>query len=562
MSNSKVRHGNSYNKKRGQRQNKTWQEDKNERRGKEIIDTEIKESGFNDVSWYTLNTNILNSAATFPFALPLGSKFNVSINDPQSGTRLESIPGVCAINFMPTIGIATDANSPINVASRAIYTFVRHANSGSKVYDAPDLMMYLVAMDSLLMLHAYIRRIYGVVSEFSPLNRYYARGLLTAMGVDPDNMFANAAQLRYLVNMTAVRIGQLCVPNSMSYYARHQWMCEGMYLDGTANQSQTYVYVPYGFYQYVIDEETKVGKLQFRTRTGLGMKDGTITSLQNAVNTLLNAVLQQEDCGIMSGDILKAFGENGIMKLSVMPDNYFILPVLNYEVLSQIENSVAVGHPQVSGPISYDIEQATAIGTGYLTQSFSFPAKYTPLTTGSPSFNLGRIANKPYLMNFHKGEVSPGDVMVASRLLPTFATYSGGDTFDLLAYGSELVISYMYYKFNDEVSYGTTNWNGVTNSDLSYMEGFNVTPETVNLTETADVLTAYNYTCEYLPVVSQFDWHPLVWTQSSVSNYTMRPMMDLENFSLFSSENLQRLHEVAMLAEFSVSEAGFTNLTR
>lgn len=82
----------------------------------------------NDPSWYALNPQLLKDAASFPYAWPLGNRLNLG-----KFARLinkGSVPGIMAMNWVPTIGYSSNGTSPANVASINTYTKVRHDNSG------------------------------------------------------------------------------------------------------------------------------------------------------------------------------------------------------------------------------------------------------------------------------------------------------------------------------------------------------------------------------------------------------------------------------------------------
>lgn len=142
----------------------------------------------NDPRWYAQNPQLLRDTASFPYSWPLGNKLNLGQHAPEINKG--SIPGIMGIYTAPTFGWADNPNSPINVAARNVYSYVRHANSGHANYDAPDLMLYLCAMDSIYSYLSYLKRVYGVVSTYSYTNRYYPKAVIQAMHVDSTTFSA------------------------------------------------------------------------------------------------------------------------------------------------------------------------------------------------------------------------------------------------------------------------------------------------------------------------------------------------------------------------------------
>lgn len=243
--------------------------------------------GSNDPSWYTQNSQLALDAGRLSFTWPLGAPIDLTGGRYSTSAIDISIPGVMALTLIPSIGISKDNSSPINTAARNIYSFVRHANSGHANYDSPDLMMYLLAMDSLYSVYAYMARAYGVLSLYAQRNRYLPEMLVTAMGLDYSDFLGNLANFRYFINTCAVKIGSLCAPNSMPYYARHQWIYSGVYADSPDPKSQLYMYVPAGFWQY--NETSGAGLLEFQAMDPSGGM--TFAELQTLVNGMIAAVI-------------------------------------------------------------------------------------------------------------------------------------------------------------------------------------------------------------------------------------------------------------------------------
>lgn len=550
----------NYKRKRGDRvDEKKMPNNKQGRRAAEIIDTEEAQvSKRNDARWYAQNQQLLFDAASLPYAQPLGTPVayfdtpTIGSGKKVSDSALRVIPGIARIIFVPTIGYSNNNVSPINVAARNIYSYVRHVNSGHANYDAPDLMMYLMAMDSALMYHSMLRRVYGVAQLYTPMNRYYPRTLVAAMGFDPEDVFANLAQLRYAINIMAVKLGSLCVPNSMAYFARHSWMCEGLYTDSDSVKAQTYFYMPYGYYQYdpVKLAETQTMNLLVRNPYGASWK------VQEAIdffNDLVNPMFQDEDFNIMSGDILKAFGEAGVIKVPSIDENYMVLPSYNLEVLSQIQNINTFGQiaPECLA-ISYHIASP---GTPLIQRIYGSQFNNQVLQRTGPLYATsiaGHIPNfgfdGPHLITMYKDVVTPDDTMVATRchVAGGYTKVSDTETVpELYAFGSEVILGIDIIS-NDNtstlnsVTYTTGMFVDTTNADSFYSQVFNTVLATGKL--------------------SQFDYHPLILPivrKDTDTWETPAYTLDVNNFTTIDLNSLKRMHEVAMLSLFDVPQMAF-----
>ena len=380
----------------------------------------------NDWRWYAQNEQLLKDTASFSYNYPLGSlvRRTATGTEPVDTT---AIPGIMAIHVSPTFGGSDSRTSPINVAMRNVYSYVRHANSGHTNYDAPDLAIYLMAMDSCYSYLAFLRRLYGVAMTFSYTNRYYPTAIVSAMDVDFEDIHQNLADFRAYINSLAVKVGSMCVPATMAYFARHIWMYDGYYLDTDQDKAQTYLYVPDGFYQFTLDE-SGAGMLKFKPLMPLGFHVNsrhigdesllTVKDLHAFGDALLEPVLQSEDMNIMSGDILKAYGSENLYKVPMIPENYVVLPSYNEEVLNQINNATLVGQfvPE-SESVGTRIDQLVqSQDKGYLiNEVMTYVTTPGAATEDLTAVNWGAYTSKQ-LINFDHGNVGPADTMVASRL--------------------------------------------------------------------------------------------------------------------------------------------------
>lgn len=561
----------------------------------------------NDPMWYAQNPSLLRDAASFPYGWPVGNRLTL-----DAGAIIDagSIPGVMAFYVSPAIGQATTENSPVNMAMRNVYAYVRHANSGHTNYDAPDLMLYLLAMDSVYSYHSFLKRVYGLARAYTPINRYYPKAVLTAMGVDYEDVMSHLAQLRYGINALQAKFSAMRIPNSMSYMARHMWMYTNIYQDGDTDKCQTYFYTPHAFFQFAYDEDGagKLHYLPFMTgNSGSNLK--TVDDLIDFGNSLINPILASEDMGIMSGDILKAFGDGNLVTLTPVDTNYLVLPEYNTEVLSQMENLSMIGYPTSE---SADITQAGVDPTTGLQHAFltNNPKFQHPATVGgaNPSFRDEAFSDlwipntMRRIINFHKDAVEAADTMVATRLANILQPIPIGEGSNLTTFtatcstlGSEYVNAgaIFYYAGNDaswalrSSGYFFTNVTAQRFGTLSFVGTSGATASQLADAYAASEASFAAVTREsaqlelLLARLSIFDWHPMVvpvHVQSAIlidvtddnpsvvtrvdSDYdqeTSLPtgfFMDVENYTTMVTHDLERLSEAALLSEFQVPAMG------
>lgn len=496
------------------------------RRTVEINDTADAMSRDNPVAFYTKFSKFALDAANLPFATPLG----VQLNFPVSGTEPYYVPGVMVIEFIPTCGISTNFESAINRSSIRFYTYLRSNQKASGQYDHQDITMMELGMDSAYMFHAACRRAYGIIKNFTPVNRYYAETLVNAMGFNYSDLLLHLQDFRGYINTLAYSLGQYALPANITLFQRHQWMCEGYYTDSISTRAQTYVFVPKGFWQY--DNTVETGsQLTFKQWAQSGPM--TFSSIVSFGNDLVNAISNEEDFSVISGDIYNFYGGD-TFKLPYTDENYVIYPAYSEVVLSQIENLTIT---EVNNLMTLTVSQNPTVNNGAII--------FDPVISGGSA--MYRLS-----MNFHHDSPSSEDVIEASRLMavPDTNSYnSTTDTYHLLECGTELVHRCTIIKYSGPGL--PLSSFPLTRNVLSYDVGKPTAQPQLNL-------------LKWVSNVSQFDWAPgavIRWYSSTDTSFTptiIGNTWDIDNFSFVSNQYLSMIHTACLFSLFEVGDNGET----
>lgn len=565
---------------------------------KRDVEYNAQKSRPNDWRWYAQNEQLLRDSSSFPYSWPLGNKLNLGPNAPE--VNKGSLPGVMAIRTAPTFGWSDNPNSPVNVAARNIYSYVRHANSGHANYDAPDLMLYLCAMDSLYSYLAYLKRIYGVVSTYSYVNRYYPKAVVQAMDVDFDDIQANLADFRGYINTLAVKVGSMCIPASMSYMAKHMWMYSGLYYDSNQDKAQTYLFVPNNLYVYELDTDgagmlspVYLGDAMSHTVDGqevFGFED-----LRKLGDSLLNPVLRSEDMNIMSGDILKAFGAANVYKVEGIGETYTVLPAYEPEVLDQIQNLTLVGPPKFGK--NSDSKQDGALKLcqdatkGWLksTPLFHHPYTFTMYDDENPGQNVF-ISNR--IITFEHGDITPANTMEATRMANIAREYTedNTDAYEVHTLGSEVALSAYIYHYIQGADGWRLNRTGPVYIGLTHMlsiQSSSVYDQIKESMDTTAVGQAKDAVATYfsnmfmamrdslakdaiiIELLSQFQRHPAVAITTGIQDQNpgdrhVTPaygrfnglIHDVNYYTIVDEDDLKVMSETALLSQFNITQYG------
>lgn len=496
----------------------------------------------NSPEWYANDPALLRDAASIPFSWAVGTPINLHI-PVFNGTTVQqefAVPGICCLKTLPSLGWSDQPTDPINVAMFQFYSDVRYANSGHVNYDAPDLMLYIMAMSQVYGYINFLQRAYGTATLYAQKNRYLPDALLRAMNINPEDVKANLANFRYAINLLINKAASFYVPAVMPIFKRHASLYQNIYVEGVSIKDQLYLYSPIGFWKYTLNDTDSSGMLEFQPLPD----NATVDQLITYGTDMMSRLTMSEDINIMSGDILKAFGDSGMVKLQSLPTEYPILPLFDAAVLEQMKNATAVG---VYG--DWNVTQDPTHGflvfkpTSHLTISgeLNYASRAgTKITT---------CLAEDRIMTTQNLDPSPEIVMENTRLMAIGTDYlrdeSGSSVTVNLATGSE-VISTVQYWYYEAVP---TGWN------LSSKGFFSIESVDVgNVEATAAYLKRLN-------VVSNFKFHPFVHVfpfKQSTSNPDAFQVaeafmqFDVDNYAVLNAEDLRHMHATALMSELYV----------
>lgn len=496
---------------------------------------------FNDVSWYAKNEQMLRDAASFSYNSPLGSKVpwmeGFRIGQDITGGFLDgtddTVPGLMQLRFLPTVGLSISSTSPANLAAQNIYSFVRYMNSGAKNYDQADMMLYLMAMDSIYMMWNWAKRIYGYARVYSQKNRYLPDVMFAAEQVNITSVTENLADFRLGLNKLAAQISSFCVPAVMPLFIRHSWMVSNIYKDSDIDKAQMFMFSPAYYYQYNETGSKYGGQLVAKAMKKPGAVDYTYQNILDMIQTALDQVAYSEDIGVMSGDILKAYGQEKLFKLAAVDPDYTVVPVYNEEVLNQIHNSSVINDDGATG---LNITQNP--NTGFL--------------IWNPTFKETEIVMTRAFVNMPWNDVTPANTMVGTRLVALLGESNNGKA-QLTACGSEVIVTRVCWDLDGDPTGATSEQN------YNYDVINNILINHVGNTNNNDNLE------RKMAKLSNFDWHPLVpmfrvTDQSdpeAVTTYKFNGVLgDISNYTIIELWNLQQIHSTAILSEFNVPQIG------
>lgn len=324
-------------------------------------------SKFNDISWYALNPELLKNAANIAFGNPAGTKLigtTTVIKDAKTTMtkdQLDTVAGIAVQLMFPAIGdCSPDRNVP-DIAAKSLYSWVRHQNSGHANYESSDMMCYFLAMREIYSILGFLIRLYGSVNLYDATNRYLPKALIEANGVDAEDLRNNRADFLFFINSMIEKVNSLCVPKDLPLFSKAFWIYSQVYAEEKYGKSQLYMYVPACFKKYTATKVSTGSALVTAWYNKYYFKDSTLNSinnqgesirlvtfyeLQSVVNQMLDELLADEDIGIISGDVLKAFKRENLFLLSPLNADFILTPIRDSFVVQQMHNTTPVNIDQ------------------------------------------------------------------------------------------------------------------------------------------------------------------------------------------------------------------------
>lgn len=486
-----------------------------------------KLSVLNDISWYTRNPELMAPVSRVAFPYKVGMNLDCGEFTDESGGNLSSvdytIPGICAIAFEYAFGYSSDSMDPMSIAAAEIWSVIRKEYSGSLDADGPDILMYVIALDQIHAMIAYLKRLYGVVNAYTGENYEFPEMLWNAL--DPGFSLADAQlgldQLEYAINTLVDMVNVFAVPNDMDLFHRHRWMNENIYLDEPSLNAQTFIFCPDHF--YMIEENTATG-------TGLkpiSVRGNSIKQVFTKCRDMIVALKSWEDALTINGYIKRAYAGSNWYTAELMPHGYRVAPVWVPEVLTQIENLNVI--PQYT-PVK--VRQDPAAHNAVIFEpSVTFPAATT-------------VKYPEPMMNLHTAEVTPADIIIASRLMAYL-----GESEDNLIYpivcGTEIVTGLYLFSSSNRFDLSGNGEQVNTHQFLEYASGTG--PSDWYAATKSIFLNALADTWNHYPK----RWLHFSTTSTSITQPEPVLVGDIANLTIIPRNVLRELHKVCIFSEFN-----------
>lgn len=499
---------------------------------------------FNDFEWYNNNPSLTQSAASIPF--PYRPGMYLDLGDKTGYNYGSSIPGVMALEYALSVGRSLDVTSPISIAAKEMYARIREKFSGTLPEDAPDIMLYIMAMDSIYLCIGEMKRLYRVLDAYSPYNYAVPSALIQAATCGysanlaaSDEFIASLRRdkmkLYQYINELVGMTRKFTVPGNMSIIKRHFWLADNVYADDPSPSSQMYMFVNTYHYKFEIYQDAgSLAPVHWPEPT---TSSSYVDLMFDHVRGLIEALANSEDAYTINGHLMRAYEGEPMFILDYMDLHQEWEPKYIPMVLMQIENSLTI-----PGTINEN--------TLRVYQSVS-----TNALVHTPSFNLS--TNRGNLLGHLKPMLSIRDenpsvelVVEASRLHMAWSPADSAGDCDILC-GTEILLHYQMFTptttnipSGHEVTWGYREFtNYITSATAVAPALANVTVDKSDFGRLADL--------------SRWMYHPFIYffarygSSGTQDGGKLMLFGDFHNVTTLTAEQLENINRVCVYSEFN-----------
>lgn len=492
---------------------------------------ETQNSGTNTFDWLNRYPQLSVAVGSLPFpyrpgmAAPFGST--------GSGTSYTfRVPGVMAIDWIPSLGIAESYQDAPNQVNRELYARVRSNFSADLDADGPDMLIGLVCLDSVQAYISALKRIYRTVNAWTPDNYLLPQALMRGYNVSEtllSNIRANISQFGKGINELVLQFNSFIIPDVFDIFHRHRWMSEHVYKDTESlYNAQLYLFCPNAFYKFAMVDTPQKDQASGATMIAAPWSSSTATyqTLIDYGYDMLAALYNWTTMRTINGYFSRAFDGANKYLLSELGYDEVQVPIYDESVLAQIENVSTLPNTNSFQVLNWNYTNMT-ISQNPLTNMVLCANRLS-----APISGVVYSKTCDNVLNIRNLAPTVADVMTATRLQCMYVNEDPTSTTTLdvtVLSGTEIPLDVRLY-IPGQPTFGLNNGRAIS----SYV---------TNATAT---------TAMFFAALECFDWHPFITLLGSESgNATLHLCGDVHNVTPLSRSVLTELHRVCLYSEFN-----------
>lgn len=523
-----------------------------------------KTKGSNALAWHTPDPELLHRTATIPWSFQTGELVdtNRTLVAPlgEWSSSYASVPGFCVLRDVMSVGGFGQwsyGNQPTYTAANSLLTTMRSRTRVRNTYDAPDVMMLMIAVDNIYGTVAWFKRLAATVNMFTYQNHYLPRDIIKAQGVDPDWLMANSYAFVTQLNVIISEINKIYIPSRMHLFELHNSRFSNYYTEGSSIKDQIYFFTPAFLsiidYNATEDYQSMVKPLlclpgEWQTDENgriIGTKynhDSLVTGdvLLAALRQMLNAIIEHDSTADITGDMENAFGSGDKWVLSMCDPNSVAAPIFDEEILETIHNTSILYGPR-------------ALYQNYNTIGQSMPKPYFCVVQDVNTNRIGMwdryylqknnsvraIVNAEASFNIidvHK-DPSPEKTFEIMRLrsVVSYMTEDDNNIVYDIEFGADVIVNFEVYDYHYVDGVRTVAWHGF--DTITPVDGVNDRRKIL-------AIAPFHYSPMLKVTGSNYVATTNAWFLGETDIYSMIPDLDFV-------ENMNRLSLLTLLGAYN-----------
>jgi hypothetical protein len=272
-----------------------------------------RDSALNAWFFYAKDRNLLSLIATLPFEDALGDGIRASV----SGDDFRmSTPGIMRFRYEQSIGRTDGRTGAQAKIAKALYEAITQGVTGKQNFEAPDLLMFVIAMASHMAYLEEFKRALNEVSDASNFDKYKGKLLVESFGFDADDLSNNLADACAWIAYHQDTIAKsFKVPKDSNILQRWMYLSQNYFRDGLESKSQYYVYTAshiFRFNGFEFDTGSALDLQEVPTNTG----KCTFSQYADFMDKRLQDLQYNSDISDMSGAIYRVWGKDAEISYS------------------------------------------------------------------------------------------------------------------------------------------------------------------------------------------------------------------------------------------------------
>lgn len=304
-------------------------------------------SKYGNPNWYFTDHDLAEQATRFSFQSFIGN--GKLVGDAP-------MPSIATMYLHPSlggyVGVTQDYDpaednmsvQAVNLMARKLYARLSQSSGRTSSYSPQDIMFAILGIGEVISIVSHLRRVIGVSFTYNYRNRDFPSHILTALGVNPDDLFSNLAKYRVEFNTILNMANKIPILANIAWFSKCSAIYEGIFQDSPDELAQMYIMLPGS--TWIVDESSsELGTILKTVPFCLDLQSDavkyqTFGDYLVILRDMINALLTSTTFNIIYSDILNLAAKENVplMQLDLISESYAVVPQYDEEILLHIHN--------------------------------------------------------------------------------------------------------------------------------------------------------------------------------------------------------------------------------